>query len=217
MTNHYKDLTYVGNPGNACALACYTMVAKYFFNDLTFDDIAKISRWEPGYVVWEMPFWNFMLEQGIKVTNFDAIDYKVWSEDGIDGLKKSLPATEFEYYKKNTFDLESFSSDIKQLFQNPNFTHHKRNPTWDDLVRLHHEDAVCNVVLCANALDHKEGLDLHQVSILYVSDSEVEFHDPRGKGKEKPNRKESVEHFRYAWLERVVAPSLCAYQRVKGE
>jgi len=45
-------IPYFKNYGKACALACYAMVAKYFFPKTTFKQIAKITQWEPGYVIW---------------------------------------------------------------------------------------------------------------------------------------------------------------------
>lgn len=214
MTMQPKDIPYVGNPGNACALACYTMVAKHFFPEATFDEIARVSRWKQGYVVWEMPFWNWILQRDIAVTNYDAIDYQLWAQEGVEGLRKAVPPEEFQYYTEKTFDIESFSHDIRSLLDDPNFTHHKRNPSWDDLMHHIEQDAVCTVVLNADALDGNDGFGLHQVVILGITDTEVVFHDPRGEGRERPARKESVEHFRYAWLERVGAPSLTAYNKL---
>ena len=91
----FKDIPYVGNPGSACALACYTMVSMYFFPNTNFEKIAKISRWKEGYVVWEMPFWNWIMEQGVNVTNYDLINFTAWAEQGTEGLKASVPENLF--------------------------------------------------------------------------------------------------------------------------
>ena len=213
MLQSRKDIPYVGNPGNACALACYTMAAKYFFPETTFDELAKVARWVPGYVVWEMPFWNWIMKQGVHVTNYDLIDYQAWANKGLEGLRLAIPETEFNYYVENTHDIESYTTDIQANFANPLFEHKQVKPTWDDLLREWNEGAVCNIVLNWKALDNQDGFGLHQVVILDITDTHIEFHDPRGKEHEKPNRKETIEHFVYAWLETVDAPSLVTYKK----
>ncbi len=208
------DIPYVGNSGQACALACYTMVAKYFFPEVTFEEIGEVSRWKQGYAVWEMPFWNWIMERGVSVTDYDVIDYQAWAEQGLSGLKSSVPEKEFIYYETHTHNLDSYTADIQAAVQNPHFTQHKRNPTWDDLLFQYNNGAVCAAVLDARTLDNAEGFDLHQVVVLDITDNEITFHDPRGDGKERPRRTETHEHFKRAWLEVVAAPSLCAYKSV---
>lgn len=209
----FKDIPYVGNPGSACALACCTMVSTYFFPETTFEKIARISRWKEGYVVWEMPFWNWIMEQGISVTNYDLIDFTAWAENGTRGLKTSVPKKEFTYYKEHTHDLESYTKDIQKMVVNPCFKQYQRNPTWSDLVTEFDRDAICTVVFNSAVLDGKEGFTLHQVVILDITDTEVIFHDSRGGGREMPKRHETHEHFCRAWLETTNAPSLTAYLR----
>lgn len=52
-----KQVPYHDNPGNACALACYTMVTQYLLPDvdITFEQLGQLSDWQPVYVVWETP------------------------------------------------------------------------------------------------------------------------------------------------------------------
>jgi len=207
------DIPYIENPGQACALSCYTMVSKYFFPEATFQQIGEISRWEPGFVVWEMPFWNWIMEKGVSVTNYDVIDYSLWAKKGTTGLKETVPNEEFAYYQKHTNNLDSYTKDIQQLLKNNAYVQQQRNPTWDDLLKELGNGAVCTAVLDACALDNKEGFDLHQVVILDVTDKDIIFHDPRAKDKAKPHRIESIQHFKFAWLEKVSAPSLCAYKK----
>ena len=58
------SVPYISQPDpNACALASYTMVAQYFFPETTLEKVAKLSEWEPGYVVWSFKFWRWMLDQ----------------------------------------------------------------------------------------------------------------------------------------------------------
>lgn len=215
MPDNYKPLPYVGSPENACALACYSMVAQYFFPEVTFADVARVSRWREGYVVWEMPFWNWIMEKGVTVTAYDQIDLEAWGREGTAGLKKSVPEQEFQFYAQNTYDLVAYAEDIRQLFNDPRFTYRRQNPVWGDLQRHVADDAVCTVVLNAAALDGEKGFTLHQVAILDITDTCVIFHDPRETGEERPARQETHQHFKHAWLERVESPSLCAYKKAR--
>ena len=67
-----KNIPYIQAPSNACALGCYTMTAKYFFPEVTFDQIAEISQWEEGYIVWAFKFWLWIMDKGIKITPHSA-------------------------------------------------------------------------------------------------------------------------------------------------
>src|SRR3990167_6586554 len=100
------DIPYVANPGKGCALACYTMVAKYFFPETTFEQIAKISDWEPGYVIWPFRFWLWIMDKGVKVTDYDLIDLQGWADKGVEGLRQSVGEKEFNNYLSNTKNLE---------------------------------------------------------------------------------------------------------------
>lgn len=79
------DIPYVGSPKNACALASYIMVAKYFFPETTFEQIAEISDWEPGYLVWGYKFWSWITKRGIQVIDYDLIDLDSWISEGKKG------------------------------------------------------------------------------------------------------------------------------------
>lgn len=189
------------------------MVAQYFFPEVTFAEVARVSRWQPGYVVWEMPFWNWIIERGISVTTYETSDLRAWAEEGIEGLRRTTPKAEFDFFLKYSYDLESYSEDMQQLFTQPNFTQIKEDPTWEDLLHHVREDAVCTVVLNSRALDHEDGFVLHQVAILDATEEYVRFHDPRGSADARPNREESRAHFEQAWLQRTNQPSLTSYIR----
>lgn len=198
---------------NACALACYTMVAKYFFPTTTAEEVAQISGHEPNYVVWEFKFWLWLLDKNIAIDNYDTIDYALWATEGIEGLKKSLPEKEFNFYKANTKDLGAYQSDIQKLLAHKNFHHYRGGPTYDRLVKAVAENKVCAVVLDSHALYDEKGFDLHQVVVLSVNDDEVIYHDPspeRG-----PNQKIDKTKFVRAWLDTVSEPSLCIYYQNK--
>lgn len=204
------NIPYVKPPDeNACALACYTMVAKHFFSEITLEQVAKISQWDPGYVVWSFKFWLWIMDKGIKIVEYDTLDYEIWAERGEEGLKESIGEKEFLFYKENTKDLGAYSEDIKRVLQHKNFTHIKAKPTFVHLEKAYRNGAVCEVVLDSATLDGDSGFSLHRVVILEVGDS-VTFHDPR-EDKAMPSRRISSELFEKGWLQAIKEPELCAY------
>lgn len=206
------DIPYEKNRGKACALACATMVARYYFPGTTWDDIAKIVQWQPGYVVWPFRFWLWLIEHGVRVVDYDLIDYEAWAEKGLNGLKESVPEKEFEYYENNSKDLSAYSEDIKRLLVSSNFTYHRRKPEFGDLLRYFEDGWVCELTLDAQTLDREEGFSLHRVVVLDITDKDVIFHDPRLKVP-RPARKESIELVKQAWLSALDAPELCLYKK----
>lgn len=205
------DVPYFGAPKNACALACYTMVAKYFFPETTFKQIAKISNWEPGFIVWAFKFWCWIMEKGIEVEDYDLIALRAWADEGIKGLRKSVSEKEFGFYKKNTKDLNELTEDIRKVMKHKNFTYYQQRPKFSDLLKAFNKGSVCEVVLDARTLDNGEGFSLHRIVILDVNEKNVTFHDPREKP--QPARKETIELFRKSWLEAVSEPELCVYRK----
>ena len=205
------DIPYEKNSGNACALACYTMTARYFFPEVTFDDIARISDWTPGYVVWGFKFWHWIMEKGIKIVDYDLIDLAAWAEQGIEGLKSPISKDEYDFITTHTKDINSYSKDIEKVLSHPNFTFKKQRPLWKDLTDAFGQGSVCEVVLDSRTLDRKEGFSLHRVEVLDINENVITFHDPREEA--RPGRKESVELFKTAWLDKLEGPELCIYSR----
>lgn len=205
------DISYEKNPGSACALACYAMTARYYFPEVTFDDIAKISDWTPGYVVWAFKFWYWIMEKGIKVTDYDLIDLVAWADQGIRGLKDGISENEYNFIITKTKDINSYTEDIKKVLTHPNFTFIRQRPTWDNLVDAFNKNSVCEVVLDSRTLDQEEGFSLHRVEVLDINEKEITFHDPRKEA--RPARKESIELFKTAWLDKLEGPELCIYTR----
>ncbi|MCJ7804892.1 hypothetical protein MUP35_04145 [Patescibacteria group bacterium] len=204
-------IPYFKNRGKACALACYAMVAKYFFPGTTFSQIAKISQWEPGYVIWGFKFWHWIMEKGIKIDDYDLIDYEAWAKEGIEGLKKSVPKKFFEDYQKNSKDLAGLSKDIPKVINHKNFNYHRQKPTFKDLLKAFRQGAVCEVTLNSATLEGINDFWPHRVVILDIDDKNITFHDP-GK-KSRPARKESLELFKKAWLKDMSEPELCIYRK----
>ena len=103
----------------ACAVAVYTMVARYFFPELTHEKIAKIAKWEPGYVVWEFAFWKWLLDQGIYINLYETLDYESWVNKGLEGLKASVSEKEFKYHQYTVYDDNKCSIDnvLKQAYE----------------------------------------------------------------------------------------------------
>lgn len=206
------EIPYIKAPDeSACALACYTMVAKYFFPETTFEEIAKVSNWEKGYVVWAFRFWEWIMNKGIRIEDYDLMSLQAWAEEGIEGLRKSVPEKEFNFYKEHSKDLNAITEDIRRVMSHKNLTYHQQKPTYSDLVVAFNDGAACEVVLNSRALDNREGFALHRVVVLDITDKDITFHDPRVEP--RPARQESIELFRRAWLEEVAEPELCVYKR----
>ncbi|MBT4277844.1 hypothetical protein HOD96_03820 [Candidatus Falkowbacteria bacterium] len=207
------DIPYEKNRGESCALSCYTMTARYFFSESTFEQIAEISDWKQGYAVWGFKFWLWIMDKGIKITEYDLIDLLSWSENGIEGLKNSISKKEYNFIVEHTYNIDSYSDDIKKVLTHPNFTFKKQRPNWEDLVSAFNDGAVCEVVLDSVTLDKKENdFSLHRIVVLDITNKYIIFHDPRTK-KSMPKRKEKIELFKKAWLEKLQGPELCIYQK----
>ena len=194
-----KQVPYQSNPGNACALTCYTMVAQYLLPDrnITFEQLAKIADWKKGYVVWGFPVWEWLMNQGIYLTDYDNIDYEAWAKDGVTGLKSSIPAREFAYYQENSFDLEAESERIKLAFNHPHFTYVQHTPSWDEVVTEFNKPGICDVTLNLSFLNREKGFVGHRVILIDISKDVVVFHDPNGEGT-GAYRHEPLEHFKEA-------------------
>lgn len=210
-----RDVPYHDNPGNACALACYTMIAQYLLPDvgITFEQLGKIAGWRKDYVVWEFPVWKWLMDRGVYITDYDVIDYEAWIKDGIDGLKRSVPEEEFKWYQENTFDLNEVTAHIRTAFSHENFSFVHRKPTWKDVLAEYNKPGICDVVLNSHALNGKEGFAAHRVVLIEINDTEVIFHDPNYDGS-GVYRHESVEHFRKAF-EAIESPALARYSLEK--
>lgn len=204
-------IPYISSPENACALACYTMTAKYFFPEATFNQIAKISNWTPKYVVWPYKFWKWILEKGIKIVDYDTIDHQGWADHGVEALKNSISTKDYEWLMKNSLDLNEVGKDIKSVFANKNFTSIRSKPTFEILDNAFKKDSVCEVIVDARTLDRKKGYSLHRVVVTDITPDKIVFHDPREIP--RPNKVESKKHFIKAWLGSADDPELCIYSK----
>lgn len=203
------NIPFVKQPDpKSCALACSTMIAKYYFPETSFTQVAEISNWQAGYVVWTYKFWIWIMNQDIKITEYDLIDSKAWADDGIEGLKKSVSEKEFKYYVENSKDINSYSEDIKQVFVHKNFTYFQQKPSFEDLEKALSNGHICEVVLDSRNLRDQEGFSLHRVVILGIDSEDIVFHDPAV----GPACRFSISKFKEAWLEAVSEPELCIYQ-----
>ena len=206
-----KNVPYQGNAGNACALACYTMAAKYLLpdEDVTFEKLAEVADWKQGYVVWGFAVWKWLMDRGLHIVDYDTIDYLAWSKNGQDGLKVSVPEKEWEFYKENTFDLKEESKNIILAFNHPNFTYKRRRPTWEDVLREHNLPGVCDVTVNSRRLNHKKGFSGHRVVLLDITDKEVVFNNPQGDWSGE-KRREPLAHFRKVFKD-MEEPELARY------
>lgn len=192
-----KQVPYQFNPGNACALACYTMAAQYLLPDegITFEQLAKIGKWQPGYVVWGSAVWGWLMDRGVHITDYDTIDYEAWANKGVAGLQKSVPPAEFSFYKEHTFDLEAESKRVNLVYQHPHFTYIRRAPTWSDIVAEFDKPGICDLTLNSRTLNREEGFAVHRVVLLDITPDEVVFHDPDKAGT-GAYRREPLQHFK---------------------
>lgn len=206
-----KQVPYYGNPGNACALACYTMAAQYLLPEkhFTFEQLAKIADWKKGYVVWGFKLWKYLMDQEIHIIDYDIIDYEAWAAKGIKGLKASVPLEEFKFYKENTYNLELEGKRSRKILNHPNFTYVRGKPTWSDVVREHNNPGVCDVTLNLRLLNQEGGFMGHRVILVDITDEEVVFHDPNGDWSGE-KRRETLSRFKSVF-EAMEEPELCRY------
>jgi hypothetical protein len=206
-----RKVPYQDNPGNACALACYTMIARYLLPsaDITFDQLGRVADWRKGYVVWEFPIWKWLMDKGVHIVDYDVIDYDAWVKDGVEGLKRSVPEEEFDWYEANTFDLNEVTGHIREAFNHNNFSFVHRKPIWEDVLAEYAKPGICDIVLNSRALNHKEGFAAHRVVLIEINDTEVVFHDPNYDGSGEYRHEPRV-HFRKAF-EAIESPALARY------
>ncbi len=208
---HMRQVPYHDNPGNACALACFIMIAQYLLSDteVTFERLGKIANWRKDYVVWEFPVWQWLMDQGVYITDYDVIDYDAWSKEGVSGLQNSVSPEEFRWYEENTYDLNEVTGRIQQAFHHPNFAYFRKKPTWEDVVAEYEKPGICDIVLNLHALNRKEGFAAHRVVLIEITSKEVVFHDPNDDGSGK-YRHEPINHFKRV-LESTESPALARY------
>lgn len=211
-----KQVPYHANRGNACALACHTMVAQYLLPNkhITFEDAAEVANWQKGYVVWGFAVWKWLMDNGVYITDYDVIDYEAWARDGVIGLQASVSPKEFAYYKENTYDLEEEGGRINLAYNHPHFTYIRHSPSWDDIVAEYNKPGICDVTLNARYLNKQEGFDGHRVVIIEINDQDVVFHDPNNDGT-GAYRHERIDHFRNAVAD-FGSPELARYSLKKS-
>jgi len=214
-----KKVPYIKSPSeNACALACHLMVAKTFFPETTLDDLKSILRWKEGYVVWAFPFWSWLLDRGIEITDYDSIPYDTWLAKGFSGLKTALSQQVYSYLESHTHDPDSYLPDMAKLFTAGGpFSYIQRQPRLSDLKTALDEGALCEVVIDSRAMNNTEGFSLHRVLVLDIDDTHITFHDPVWPdAEERPFRKETIDHFLKAWPSELAgadSAELCIYRK----
>lgn len=211
MLSSPNQIPLIENPGNACALCCYTMVASYFFDDAPdFETMGDLCGWKPGYVVWEFAFFRWFIAQGGQVELWDNMDYRLWASHGFDALRPHLSEGAFEYYSANTHDLNAVAQDIKTCLDSQVMMH-KRHPAFEDLKTAMARGCLCTVVLNHAALIGDEGVNMHQMLVLEVTDCHVICHNPLGMGGAQAGQKIERERFIHAWLKTESMGCLHAY------
>ena len=160
-------------------------------------------------MVWGFQLWQWLMDQGIHITDYDKIDYEGWANKGVKGLQASVPKKDFQYYKEHSYDLEEESKKIKLMLNHPNFYYIHRTPKWADVVTEHNRPGVCDLTLNSRLLNGRDGFSIHRVVLLDITDKEVVFHDPNPNWSGK-NRRESLNFFKGVF-EAMEEPELARY------
>lgn len=207
-----KKVPYYGNPNNDwCALACYTMAAQYLLPDegITFEQFKDLGEAKKGYVVWAFPIWKWMMDRGVHITNYDISDMDAWVKNGIGGLQNSLTPKEFEFYQKNTYDLEKVTGQAIVVHKHPNFVAKQAKVTWDMIVDEVNKPGICDLTLNGYTLHRVEGFSVHRVVLIDITNDEVIFHDPTA-ASDGAYKHESIEFFKTA-IDGLSGPELTRY------
>ncbi len=209
-----QKVPFIKQPDDySCALASYTMVGKYFFPELSLQEVVKITNWQKGKIVWPYRFWLYLVQKGVNVADYDLIDIKAWARFGEQGLKNSvLDLKEFEFYKKHSLDLNAEAKVIAELLKEKKFVYQKRRPTFDDLLHALDKKAICEVTLNPYVLRGETGFMIHRVVVVGYASDKIVFHDPDNK---RPQAYKKVDRnvFINAWLNGLDAPELAVYWR----
>lgn len=205
-----KQVPYEMNRGSSCALCCYVMAARFLLpdQDISFEQMARVADYHKGYVVWGGAVWLWMMERGIHICDFDVIDYDAVTRNGVDGLRESTTAQDFEFYYKNTYDLAKSMREMTEVYRHPFFQYRHGRVGWDDVEREFRKPGICDVTLDMGLVDAGRS-GLHRVILLDIADDNVAFHDPNrtGDGAERHVEKKV---FRQA-MESLGDAELCRY------
>lgn len=208
----HQNVPYHGNPTNTyCALACATMIGQYLLPDenITFEALGELADYRPGYVVWLYPVWNWLMDRGIHIYDQDISDKEAWVREGVEGLKNSVGEKEFEFYQKNTYDLDKVTKQLIETDKHPNFTYKQKRVTWDDVIEEFSKPGICDLTLNGKYLARKEGFSVHRVVLLDITSDEVVFHNPRVDN-DGAFQREPLDHFRAAF-EKLDGAEVCRY------
>ncbi len=210
------DIPFVMQPDEySCTLASNTMVANYFFEDLTLNKMQKVVRWRPGLIVWSHRFWLYIIRRGVRVVDYDLVDLKGWAERGEAGLRHSIPLREFEFVRKQS-DLEAEREAIAELLKTSGFVYHRRRPTYEDLKRALRENKVIEVTLNPYVLENAPEFSIHRVVVVgFIEDvDKIVLHDPDANDP-GPFWGVDLRLFLKAWLEALDEPELAVYERMR--
>lgn len=159
-----------------CVNAVFRMVHQYYFyQDLTWDQIDKLTKAIPGKATWtfigEMEF----AKKGLNIINIEPINYEKLYSDGTEYLKTILGKETTEYYLKKS-NIESVIQFIPIYLKH--VSHETRRATIKEIIQFMKEDKLIGVEINSRILNTKPGLSLHFV-LLYDFDGEHIFlHDP---------------------------------------
>lgn len=159
-----------------CSQAVFRMLFKHFFNeDLSWEEIDKITKTRPGKAPWTMAAHIALAERGVEVINIEPFDYQKFYDEGVDYLKNNFGEETAKYYLEKS-NLLFVKDDIPEFLS---IVHHEtRRATVEDIVNFLKEDYLVGAEINSRILNKREGFSLHYVLIVGYEDNTLIIHDP---------------------------------------
>lgn len=173
-----KSVPFVANHEDRmhCSQAAFRMLFKYLFDeDLTWEEIDKITKTIPGKASWTMAAHIALAERGVEVINIEPFDYQRFHDEGVDYLKNNFGEETAKYYLEKS-NLLSVKDDIPKFLA---IVHHEtRRATAEDIVKFLKEGFLLGAEINSRILNKGEGFSLHYVLITDHEDGFLVIHDP---------------------------------------
>jgi len=173
-----KKVPFYGNHDDNlhCCLAVYRMLFEHFMGrTLGWEDLEKMSGFQPGKAAWTLTMWERMARQGFDIQMIEPFDYEKYGIEGEPYLKTYFTPPEYDWQLKTTNILEIrpyIASFLKQQrIEN-------RRPRLKDIDDLLDEDRLVFMTLNSQILADKEGFTTHAVLVIDKDEDDYIVHDP---------------------------------------